>query len=132
MESWLEYKNNYLKNRSTQETAFIEKAFNFAQAVHKNQKRISGEFYFNHPLALSKNIISLNFDAKTIAAALLHDTLEDGGVSLSKIKKIFGEEVAFLVDGITKVNAIKYKGIERTVESIKKMFLVIAEDIRVV
>lgn len=130
--TWTEYKNTYLANRKSDELKLIEKAFNFSQTVHQGQKRLSGEPYFYHPLAISKNIIALNFDAETVAAALLHDTIEDGGVSLNKIRKIFGEETAFLVDGITKVNAIKYKGFERTVESIKKMFLAIAEDLRVV
>jgi len=132
MESWTEYKNNYLKNRTPEELELIEKAFNFSRDVHRDQKRLSGAPYFSHPLAISKNIISLNFDAKTIAAAILHDTIEDAKTPLKKIKKMFGEEVAFLVDGVTKVNAIKYKGLERTVESIKKMFLAVAEDLRVV
>lgn len=129
---WLEYKNTYLKNRTEEELKFIEKAFHFAEKAHQNQKRLSGESYFSHPVEISKNIISLNFDAKTIAAALLHDTLEDGKTTLKEIKSLFGDEVAFLVDGVTKVNAIKYKGIERTVESIKKMFLAVAEDLRIV
>jgi len=129
---WHQYKNNFLKNRESDEVALIERAFLFAYDAHKNQKRLSGEPYFFHPLNISKNIISLNFDAKTIAAALLHDTIEDTNISLKTIKKNFGEEVAFLVDGITKVNSIKYKGAERSVESIKKMFLAVAQDIRVV
>lgn len=129
---WFQYKNNFLKNRKSDEVDLIERAFNFAKETHKNQKRLSGEPYFTHPLNLSKNIISLNFDSKTISAALLHDVVEDSETSLKAIKKNFGEDVAFLVDGVTKVNAIKYKGIERTVESIKKMFLAVAQDIRVV
>lgn len=129
---WNQYKNNFLKDREGDEIALIERAFKFAYDAHKNQKRLSGEPYFSHPLNISKNIISLNFDAKTISAALLHDTIEDTDISLKTIKKNFGEEVAFLVDGITKVNVIKYKGAERSVESIKKMFLAVAQDIRVV
>lgn len=129
---WQEYKNSYLLNKPKEELKFIEKAFNFSKEIHEKQKRLSGESYFLHPLNISKNIIGLNFDYKTIAAALLHDTIEDGEIPLEKLRKMFDAEVAFLVDGVTKVNAIKYKGIERNVESIKKMFLAIAEDIRVV
>lgn len=129
---WSQYKNNYLKNRHSDEIMLIERAFKFAFEAHKNQKRLSGEPYFTHPLSLSKNIVALNFDARTVSAAFLHDVVEDGEIPLKIIKKNFGEEVAFLVDGVTKVNAIKYKGIERSIESIKKMFLAVAQDIRVV
>jgi GTP pyrophosphokinase len=131
--SWETFcKNAQINRMPSKELAFIERAFYFARNAHENQKRLSGEPYVLHPINIAENVASSNLDAKTIAAALLHDTIEDSKVSLKKIRKEFGDEVAFLVNGVTKVNAIKYKGIERTVESIKKMFLAVAEDIRVV
>ncbi len=123
---------NKIKSYPADDIALIERAFDFAEKVHKNEKRKSGEPYINHPLSIAGNLADLKLDAATIAAALLHDTAEETGISIENIKKEFGDDVAFLVDGVTKLGKLKYRGIERMAESLRKMFFAIAEDIRVV
>ena len=123
---------NKIKSYSADDIALIERAFEFAEKVHKNEKRKSGEPYINHPLSIAGNLADLKLDAATIAAALLHDTAEETGLSIEYIKKEFGDDVAFLVDGVTKLGKLKYRGLERMAESLRKMFCAIAEDIRVV
>lgn len=114
------------------DTALISRAFEFAQRAHGEQKRKSGELYIVHPAAAAVTLANMHLDEKTIAAALLHDTIEDTTVTPEDIKKEFGEEIAFLVRGVTKLGTIKYRGAERQVETLRKMFLAMAEDIRVV
>jgi GTP pyrophosphokinase len=90
-------------------TGLIGRAFLFAQKAHEGQKRKSGEPYFNHPLATAEILYSWHLDDATVAAGILHDTVEDTGVPIATIKKEFGDEVAFLVDGVTKLGRIKYR-----------------------
>ncbi len=124
----LGYKNGDLKN--------IKIAFFYASKIHESEKRESGESYITHPITVSLYVANLKLDANTIAAALLHDAIENQGVKPVNIKKQFdkesGEEIAFLVESVTKVEKIQYRGVERALESLRKMFLAIAEDIRVV
>lgn len=112
----------------------VAKAFEFSQIAHLGQKRASGEPYFIHPMATASILADYKMDTVSITVGLLHDTVEDGGVSLSEIKKEFGEEVANLVDGVTKVSAIKFRGSsdEEFVENLRKMILAMATDLRVV
>ena len=112
----------------------IAKAFEFSQIAHLGQKRASGEPYFIHPLATAKILAEYKMDVVSIVVGLLHDTVEDGGISLAEIKKEFGEEVAGLVDGVTKVSAIKFRGSgeEEFIENLRKMILAMAKDLRVV
>ncbi|PIU35444.1 hypothetical protein COT03_01280 [Candidatus Shapirobacteria bacterium CG07_land_8_20_14_0_80_39_18] len=112
----------------------VEKAFEYSQIAHLGQKRASGEPYFIHPLATAMLLADYKMDTISIVVGLLHDTVEDGGVSLSEIKKEFGEEVMSLVDGMTKVSAIKLRGSsdEEFVENLRKMILAMAKDLRVV
>jgi guanosine-3',5'-bis(diphosphate) 3'-pyrophosphohydrolase len=118
--------------------SIIGKAFTFSEKAHAGQKRKSGEPYFNHPLATADILHSWNLDESTIAAGLLHDTVEDTGVPLETIKKEFGEEVAFLVDGVTKLGHIKYRGSvakateQNKAENLRKMVLALSQDLRVV
>ena len=114
------------------DTAIIERAFLFANKVHAGFKRKSGEPYITHPLAVASYLADLRLDASTVAAAILHDTAEETGISVENIRKEFGEDIAFLVDGVTKLGKLKYRGVERMAESLRKMFFAIAEDIRVV
>ncbi len=100
--------------------------------AHKDQKRYSGESYFIHPVAAAKMLAEIQMDTPTIVATLLHDVCEDGHATPEQIKKEFGEEVAFLVEGVTKLGTVKYQGVERHVENLRKMFLSMAEDIRVI
>ena len=110
----------------------IKPAFEFAKETHKNEKRLSGEPYFLHPVAVSLYVAKLKLDSGAVKAALLHDVIENQKIKIEKIKKEFGEETAFLVEALTKADTVKYKGIEREVESLRKMFLSFAKDIRVV
>lgn len=112
--------------------AKIKPVFEFASDAHKNEKRFSGEPYIIHPIAASLKIAALRLDSDTVSAALLHDVVENQDIKIEEIRKKFGGEIAFLVEGVTKVDKVRYHGIERTVESLRKMFLALAEDIRVV
>lgn len=114
------------------DTILIEKAYSFAEKAHEGQKRESGEPYFTHVFETAKNLARFGMDAKTIAAGLLHDVLEDTEISEKTLTDEFGEEIVFLVKGITKLGTLKYRGHERHVESLRKFFIAIANDIRVV
>lgn len=107
-------------------------AYDFARDAHGGQKRLSGEPYFTHPLATVGILIDLGLDQSTILAGLLHDVPEDTAISLNEIAKNFGDDVALLVDGVTKLSAVKYRGVERYQESLRRMFLAMARDIRVI
>jgi GTP diphosphokinase / guanosine-3',5'-bis(diphosphate) 3'-diphosphatase len=120
------------QKRPNEERALIQKAYDFAYRVHLGQKRKSGEPYITHPLATALRLAELRLDAPTIAAALLHDVCEDTNCKNEDVKKEFGDEIAFLVEGVTKLDRIRYKGTERSAESLRKMFLAIGEDIRIV
>jgi guanosine-3',5'-bis(diphosphate) 3'-pyrophosphohydrolase len=119
-------------------TGLIGRAFLFSQKAHEGQKRKNGEPYFNHVLATGETLCSWHLDDSTVAAGLLHDTVEDTGVPIETIKKEFGDEVAFLVDGVTKLGRIKYRdttpeGTEKhNVENLRKMILALSQDLRVV
>ena len=120
--------------------ALIEKAFSVANEAHKNQKRSSGEPYISHPLSVAYFLSELGLDSTTIAACLLHDTLEDTSLTHSDLEKEFGKEIAFLVDGVTKLSKIEYsdksdsgkKSHTDHLNSLKKMIFAMAEDIRVI
>ncbi|KKR88958.1 MAG: GTP pyrophosphokinase [Candidatus Wolfebacteria bacterium GW2011_GWA2_42_10] len=127
----------------------IEKAYNFSQLAHKGQRRKSGEPYFNHSYEAALKIAGWRLDSKTIAAALLHDIAEDTKSTIEDIKKEFGEEISFLVNGVTKLGRLKYReqnGIHKKqtlktkkeefgamrAENLRKMILALSQDIRVV
>ncbi len=111
--------------------ALIEKAFEFAKEKHASQKRNSGEPYFTHALAVAENCARLNMDTETIIGALLHDVLEDTDTSEEEMREAFGDDILFLVKGVTKLGHLKYHGAERHVESLRKFFMAMAEDLRV-
>ncbi|MDZ4209973.1 MAG: HD domain-containing protein, partial [Candidatus Curtissbacteria bacterium] len=112
----------------------IQKAYYFAQKAHQGQKRHSGEPVFNHLLATACGLADWKLDSVSIAAGLLHDVIEDTNVTKSEVEKEFGEQVATIVDGVTKISAIKLQGKteESFVENLRKMILVMAQDLRVV
>ena len=110
----------------------IIKAYEFAKAAHQGQKRASGEPYIIHPLAAACNLAEMRLPAPIIIAGLLHDVPEDTAKTLDDIRNEFGEDVADMVGGITKLGKIKYRGIERYIENLRKMFLTMAADVRVV
>jgi len=121
------------KKYNQKDQKLIERALEFAKYAHRDQKRLgSSKPYIVHPIAIAKNLAKLNLDAPTIAAALLHDTIEDAGVPEKTLEKEFGKEITFLVKGVTKLSKLQYQGMERYVENLRKMFLAMAEDMRVV
>jgi GTP pyrophosphokinase len=119
------------KTFEAEEKAIIKKAYFFSKKAHEGQLRNSGEPYFTHAFEVAKNCASLGADAITISGALLHDTLEDTNITEEELKKDFGEEILFLVSGVTKLGKLKYQGVERHVESMRKFFIALAEDVRV-
>ena len=115
------------------EQAVLNHAFYFAKSAHTGQKRASGEEYFTHPVAVAKILIDLGMDYNTIAAAFLHDVVEDTPVSESDIKAEFGDEILELVAGVTKLDKIEFKSHEEEqAENFKKIFVSMAKDIRVI
>ncbi|MCC7357613.1 bifunctional (p)ppGpp synthetase/guanosine-3',5'-bis(diphosphate) 3'-pyrophosphohydrolase [Candidatus Uhrbacteria bacterium] len=112
--------------------ADIHRAYTFAADAHKNQKRASGEPYIIHPLAAAITLAEMRLPDTLIIAALLHDVPEDTAKTIEEIEQEFGSEVSHLVAGITKLGKIKYRGVERYIENLRKMFLAMAEDVRVV
>ncbi|MGE4273481.1 MAG: RelA/SpoT family protein [Desulfitobacterium sp.] len=122
-----------LHKASPEGIKLIEKAYSFAEEAHRGQLRNSGEEYIQHPLEVAKILLELELDEATIAAAFLHDVVEDTKYSVEDIEKEFGSQVALLVDGVTKLGRIEYKSKEELqVENLRKMFLAMAKDIRVI
>ena len=118
-------------NLTGEERLLIEKALNFAKEAHKDQKRNSGEPYFNHLFETAKNIAELGMDGRAITAGFLHDILEDTPTKVETIEKEFGEEVRFMVEGVTKIGNLRYHGADKHNESLRKLLLATSEDIRV-
>lgn len=111
----------------------IIKAYNFAEAAHESQVRNSGEKYFVHPFQVALLLADLNMDTATIIAGLLHDVIEDTNISYDKVREEFGEEIADLVDGVTKLKKLQYKTKqENQAENLRKMVIAMAKDIRVI
>ena len=117
---------------SSEDQKLINEAYLIAEKFHKGQKRESGDPYISHPVAVAEELIALKLDATSIAAALLHDVIEDTTITKEELKKKVGPAVVKLVDGLTKLERVRFEGFKRKVESTRKMFLAIAEDIRVV
>lgn len=112
--------------------ALIQKAYIFSKEAHGNQKRHSGDLYFSHPVAVAEILTELRLDQESIITALLHDVVEDTEVTLEEIEKEFGEDVARLVDGVTKLGKIEtVPANERLAENFRKLTLAMSEDIRV-
>ena len=112
--------------------AMIEKAYNMANDAHKGVCRRSGEPYICHPLAVARLVLDLGMDSESIAAALLHDVVEDTPTTLTDLTAAFGEEVAALVDGVTKLTKIQFSNIEELqAENLRKMLLAMSRDVRV-
>jgi guanosine-3',5'-bis(diphosphate) 3'-pyrophosphohydrolase len=110
----------------------IRSAYEMAEKAHEGQKRASGEPYFNHVFETAKILAELGMDTTTVAAGLLHDVLEDTAVTEEEMGKAFGEDILNLVKGVTKLGTLKYRGHERHVESLRKFFVAMANDLRVV
>ncbi|MBQ7643329.1 MAG: bifunctional (p)ppGpp synthetase/guanosine-3',5'-bis(diphosphate) 3'-pyrophosphohydrolase, partial [Clostridia bacterium] len=116
-----------------EECEVVTRAFYFAKSAHEGQKRASGEEYFIHPVEVAKILLDLGMDHFSVAAAFLHDVIEDTPVSEGDIEKEFGEEVLELVRGVTKLDKIEFKSREEEqAENFKKIFVSMAKDIRVI
>ena len=125
--------NTLKKHRKRINTKLLLKAYNFAKSNHADQKRLSGESYIVHPLNVANILSDINLDDETICAAILHDVVEDTPVTTEDMVREFGEEIAAMVDGVTKLGKLQYiTREERQVENYRKMFLAMGKDIRVI
>jgi ppGpp synthetase/RelA/SpoT-type nucleotidyltranferase len=116
----------------TCDLALLQRAYVFSAKVHEGQERLSGEPYLIHPLAVAAILVDLRMDEATVAAGLLHDTLEDTLTTADELKRLFGEQVTFLVDGLTKIARVEFKSSrERQAENFRKMLLAMSSDIRI-
>lgn len=111
----------------------ISRAYQLAESSHRGQKRLSGSPYISHPVAAACILVELGMDSESVAAGLLHDVVEDTPIGLDRIKKDFGNEVANLIDGVTKLGRIPYSSREvQQAENLRKMLIAMSEDIRVI
>jgi len=125
-------KNIIVKSGRNYDLDTIERAYEFAAERHEGQKRRSGEPFIEHPLNVASYLVDLGLDGECICAALLHDVVEDTNTSLDEIKSNFGEEVAELVNGVTKLGKISFSSVEEEqAENLRKMLLAMSKDIRV-
>ncbi len=109
----------------------ITRAYEYAQKAHENHKRYSGEPFLTHLVAVAKTLAEIGMGPQTIAAGLLHDVIEDTTVSAEDIREAFGDEVLFLVEGVTKLGSVRYHGVDRHNESLRKLFVATSQEIRV-
>ena len=111
----------------------VRAAFAFAAQAHQGQRRDSGEDYIQHPLEVAEILVEIGMDTTSVVAALLHDVVEDTTVEITEIEARFGQEIALLVDGVTKLSRLSFRSTEeQQVENLRKMFLAMAKDIRVI
>ncbi len=111
--------------------ALIERAYHFAEKAHQGHTRYSGEPYLSHLTAIAQKLAEMGMGPRTISAGLLHDTIEDTDVTSDDIRREFGEEILFLVEGVTKLSSVRYYGTDRHNESLRKLFVATSQDIRV-
>jgi GTP pyrophosphokinase len=127
---------DFIKNIKSKEIdvnqALVEKAYFFALEAHKSQKRYSGDPYISHPIKVAEILSELRLDTATIITGLLHDTVEDTPASMDELKLKFGNEIATLVDGVTKISKMKTQSdIKNQAENFRKLILAVSKDIRV-
>src|SRR2546421_11590070 len=121
------------ENRPTDDLEIVRKAYEYSQKYHAGQTRASGEPYLVHPLEVALVLADMKMDPISIAAGLLHDSVEDTSVTIVDIRKEFGEQVAHIVEGVTKISKIDFASSEeRQAENLRKMVLAMVDDIRVV
>ncbi|MFA7252320.1 MAG: RelA/SpoT family protein [Candidatus Paceibacterota bacterium] len=121
-----------MDSTTPEQIGLIEKAYNVAEKAHSGVLRKSGEPYFVHVFETAKILAELKMDSAVICAGLLHDSIEDGVQTEEEIQKEFGDEILFLVNGVTKLGKLKYRGAERHIESLRKLFVASAQDVRVI
>lgn len=121
-----------MQSPTAKDTEVIRDAYDFAEKAHGEEKRKSGEPYIIHPRAIAITLAKLGMDRDTIVAGILHDTIEDTPVKLDEIEKRYGTNVASMVEGVTKLSKLKYRGVERHVESMRRLLVATANDVRVI
>ncbi|MEA2113365.1 MAG: RelA/SpoT family protein [Patescibacteria group bacterium] len=122
----------FKKDNFSEDAEVILRAYQFAEKAHRGQKRKSGDDYITHCLGTAKTLVELRLDSETVAAGLLHDVLDDTSTTPKQLEKEFGANILRLVNGVCKIGKIKYRGEERAAENLRKLFLAMAEDIRVI
>lgn len=120
-----------MNNPTEADRALVEKAYQVAEKAHEGHKRYSGEPYMSHVSDVAMRLAEMGMGPRTVAAGLLHDTVEDTDVTVDDIREQFGEEILFLVDGVTKLGSVRYYGSDRHNESLRKLFVATSQDIRV-
>lgn len=131
LESVIKQYNAHFPN-NTQGQELIRRSAQFAKRAHKNQKRASGDDYFVHLIETAGRLARWKMGASCIAAGFLHDTIEDCGVNPSEIESLFGSDILFLIEGVTKLGTLKYREEKEGIESLRKMILAISRDLRVI
>ncbi|MDO8523830.1 MAG: HD domain-containing protein [bacterium] len=121
-----------MKSPSSADQKTIQEAYEVGQIAHGEEKRKSGKPYIIHPHRIALTLAELGMDRETIIAGILHDTLEDTKLTAEEIEQKFGATVRFLVEGVTKISKLKYRGVERHVESLRRLLVATANDIRVI
>lgn len=121
----------HLASSSEADKKLVTSAYEFAKEAHKGHTRYSGEPYLSHPVAIASMLAEMGMGTRTVAAGLLHDTIEDTEVTSNQILEQFGEEILFLVEGVTKLGSVRYYGADRHNESLRKLFVATSQDIRV-
>lgn len=120
------------KNYVAPDLNLLGRAYEIAERAHRGDVRYTGHPFITHPLAVAFKLAEMGFNMNMVVAGMLHDAVEDTGVTLEDIKKEFGEDVMNMVDGVTKLKKIRYHGVERYVENMRRMFMAMASDVRVV
>lgn len=120
-----------MKKPSAEELALVERGYIFAEKAHSNHRRYSGEPYFNHLFETAKILAEFGMNGSTMVAGLLHDSIEDVGVKPETIKNEFGEEILMLVEGVTKLGHLHYRGVYRYSESMRRLFVSSSKDLRI-
>jgi GTP diphosphokinase / guanosine-3',5'-bis(diphosphate) 3'-diphosphatase len=121
----------HLASHDGSDVDLVRRAYTFAQHAHEGQKRYSGEPYLNHLVEVARMLAEIGMGAPTVAAGLLHDTIEDTKATDAEVREQFGEEILFLVQGVTKLGSVRYYGSDRHNESLRKLFVATSQDIRV-
>ncbi len=120
------------RNYKNPDLDLIRRAYAVAEEAHRGEKRLTEEAYITHPLAAAYTLAQMGLNLNVVAAGLLHDAVEASGLDLDDVRKEFGDDVASLVDGVTKLKKVVYRGVDRYVENLRKMFLAMASDVRVI
>jgi GTP diphosphokinase / guanosine-3',5'-bis(diphosphate) 3'-diphosphatase len=121
----------HLQDPTEADKALIAEAYAFAEKAHANHVRYSGEPYLVHLAEVGRKLAEMGMGARTIAAGILHDTIEDTEATSAEIKEKFGDEILFLIEGVTKLSSVRYYGTDRHNESLRKLFVATSQDIRV-